>query len=121
MYYPLTSSISNGLLAIYGSNECIINNNNNNNNNSVSVDNNTAVSEVPTDHDIVAATSGHAVKADSNAETETGTHELEVNASRGSSESSQDPPSSDQTFGVSLFSIDTDLQRRFSSPTSKRT
>jgi hypothetical protein len=31
MYYPLTSSISNGLLALYGSDECIINNNNNNN------------------------------------------------------------------------------------------
>jgi len=31
------------------------------------------------------------------------------------------PPSSDQTFGVSLFSIDTDLQRWFSSSTSKRT
>jgi hypothetical protein len=32
MYYPLTSSISNGLLALYGSDERIINNNNNNNN-----------------------------------------------------------------------------------------
>lgn len=31
--------------------------------NSVSVDNNTAVSEVPTDCDIVAAMSGHAVMA----------------------------------------------------------
>jgi hypothetical protein len=30
MYYPLTSSISNGLLALYGSDERIINNNNNN-------------------------------------------------------------------------------------------
>jgi hypothetical protein len=30
MYYPLTSSISNGLLAMYGSDERIINNNNNN-------------------------------------------------------------------------------------------
>jgi hypothetical protein len=53
-------------------------------NNSVSVDNNTAGSEVPADRDIVAATSGHAVTADSDVETETGTRELEVNASRGS-------------------------------------
>jgi len=30
MYYPLTSSISNGLVALYGSDERIINNNNNN-------------------------------------------------------------------------------------------
>ena len=33
MYYPMTSSISNGLVALYGSDERIINNNNNNNNN----------------------------------------------------------------------------------------
>ena len=33
MYYPKTSSISNGLVALYGSDERIINNNNNNNNN----------------------------------------------------------------------------------------
>ena len=32
MYYPMTSSISNGLVALYGSDERIINNNNNNNN-----------------------------------------------------------------------------------------
>jgi len=32
-------------------------------NNSVYVDNNTAVSDVPTDHDTVAAVSGHAVMA----------------------------------------------------------
>jgi len=31
MYYPMTSSISNGLVALYGSDERIINNNNNNN------------------------------------------------------------------------------------------
>jgi len=30
MYYPMTSSISNGLVALYGSDEHIINNNNNN-------------------------------------------------------------------------------------------
>ena len=30
MYYPMTSSISNGLVALYGSDERIINNNNNN-------------------------------------------------------------------------------------------
>ena len=29
MYYPMTSSISNGLVALYGSDERIINNNNN--------------------------------------------------------------------------------------------
>ena len=29
MYYPMTSSISKGLVALYGSDECIINNNNN--------------------------------------------------------------------------------------------
>jgi len=33
MYYPLTNSISNGILALKGSDERIINNNNNNNNN----------------------------------------------------------------------------------------
>jgi len=31
MYYPMTSSISNRLVALYGSDESIINNNNNNN------------------------------------------------------------------------------------------
>ena len=37
MYYPMTSSISNGLVALYGTDEriIIINNNNNNNNNNV--------------------------------------------------------------------------------------
>jgi hypothetical protein len=90
-------------------------------NNSFSVYNNTAVSEVPTERDIVASRSGHAVTADSNTEIETGTRELEVNTSRGSLESSRDHPGSDQTFSVSLFSTDMDLQRRFSSSTSKRT
>ena len=33
MYYPMTSSISNGLVALYGSDERIINDDNNNNNN----------------------------------------------------------------------------------------
>jgi hypothetical protein len=88
-------------------------------NNSVSVDNNTAESEVPTDHDNTAM-SGRNVTADSDVETEPGTRELEVNASRGRSESSRDHPGFDQTFGVSLFATDTDLQRRFSSTTSKR-
>ena len=35
MYYPMTSSISNGLAALYGSDERIINNNSNNNNNNI--------------------------------------------------------------------------------------
>jgi hypothetical protein len=69
-------------------------------NNSVSVDNNTAVS----DRDIVDATSGHAVKADGDVETETGTRELEVNASSGSSETPQDPPGSDRR-SVSVCSL----------------
>ena len=40
MYYPMTSSISNGLVALYGSDERIINNNNNNNNNNTTTNNN---------------------------------------------------------------------------------
>ena len=44
MYYPMTSSISNGLVALYGTDERIINtttttNNNNNNNNNNNVQN----------------------------------------------------------------------------------
>ena len=38
MYYPMTSSISNGLMALYGSDERIIYNNNNNNNNNNNID-----------------------------------------------------------------------------------
>jgi hypothetical protein len=55
--------------------QCTSNTDGVNFNGSVSVDNNIAVSEVLTDHDNVAATSGHAVTADNNVETETGTCE----------------------------------------------
>jgi hypothetical protein len=94
-------------------------------NDNVSIDDNTAVSEVPSDRDIVAAVSDHAVIDGSDDDHEIGAYELErerpivttKDALRAFKVITQyyDAHGSDDNLDINFFCIDKDLQRRLSS------
>jgi hypothetical protein len=97
----------------------------------VSTDDNEAVSEVPSDRDIVAAASDHATIVDSNDEHEISACELESerpivttkDALRALKVITQyyDAHGSDDNLDINLFCIEKDLQRHCQAPRSKQT